>query len=114
MSDLDHENATPARDRELGMHRNITRRDFLNGVAVGASGALASPWLGGLLAAQAPRPSAQDRRGYYPPTLTGMRGSHPGAFEVAHALRDGTFWEEAGKPVATEEEFDLIVAGGGI
>lgn len=30
------------------MHRNITRRDFLNGMAVGAAGALASPWLGEL------------------------------------------------------------------
>jgi spermidine dehydrogenase len=54
-----------------------------------------------LLAAQMPAPSAQDRPGYYPPTRAGMRGSHPGAFEVAHALRDGTFWETAGKPVET-------------
>ena len=27
-------------DRELGMHRNITRRDFLNGVAVAAGATL--------------------------------------------------------------------------
>src|ERR1039458_2159409 len=93
MSNSDNENAGRSRDRELGMHRNITRRDFLNGIALGVSGTLASPWLGGLLAAQMPAPSVQDRPGYYPPTRTGMRGSHPGAFEVAHALRDGTFWE---------------------
>jgi len=30
----------------------------------------------------------QDPR-YYPPALTGMRGSHPGSFEAAHGLRDG-------------------------
>ena len=30
-------------DRELGMHRNITRRDFLNGVAMTAGAAL-MPW----------------------------------------------------------------------
>ena len=112
MSDLDNENSS--RPGELGMHRNITRRDFLNGVAVGVGGALASPWLAGLLAAQTPAPSAQDRPGYYPPTSTGMRGSHPGAFEVAHALRDGAFWERAGKPVETGEEYDLVVVGGGI
>jgi spermidine dehydrogenase len=43
-----------------------------------------------------------------------MRGSHPGAFEVTHSLRDGTFWEKAGKPVETGEEYDLVVVGGGI
>ena len=32
-------------DRELGMDRAITRRDFLNGVAIGIGGALASRWL---------------------------------------------------------------------
>lgn len=101
-------------DRELGMHRDITRRDFLNGMAIGVGGAVASPWLNGLLAAQTSALPAQDSPDYYPPTLTGMRGSHPGAFEVAHALRDGTFWEKAGKPVKTGEEYDLIVVGGGI
>lgn len=108
------EDSDRSRDRELGMHRNITRRDFLNGMAVGVGGMLANPWIGGLLAAQTPTASAQDRPGYYPPTLNGMRGSHPGAFEVAHSLRDGTFWEKAGKPVETGEDYDLVVVGGGI
>jgi spermidine dehydrogenase len=114
MSDLGKEKAGRFRDRELGMHCNITRRDFLNGMVMGAGGVLSSPWLGRMLAAQTPQLSAQDRVGYYPPTLTGMRGSHPGAFEVAHALRDGTFWDEAGKPVDTGEIYDLVVVGGGI
>jgi hypothetical protein len=26
---------------------------------------------------------------YYPPALTGLRGSHAGSLDVAHALRDG-------------------------
>jgi spermidine dehydrogenase len=101
------------RDRELGMARSITRRDFLNGVALGVGGALASPWLNPLLAAQESG-SPQDRAGYYPPTLTGMRGSHPGAFETAHQLRDGEFWEKAGKPLETGETYDLVVVGGGM
>ena len=29
-----------SRDRELGMHRKITRRDFMNGVAVTAGAAI--------------------------------------------------------------------------
>ena len=43
-----------------------------------------------------------------------MRGSQPGAFDVPHALRDGTFWETAGTPVDTRETYDLVVVGAGI
>ena len=95
-----------SRDRELGMHRKITRRDFINGVAVTA-GAAMMPWE--LFAA-----TDQGKPSTYPPALTGMRGSHPGSFETAHGLRDGTFWESAGKPQDTGENYDLIVVGGGI
>jgi spermidine dehydrogenase len=103
-----------SRDRKLGMHRNITRRDFLNGLAVGAGGVVAGALFPNLLSAQASQRFAQDIPGYYPPTLTGMRGSHPGSFEVAHTVRDGDFWEKAGKPIDTHEEYDLIVVGGGM
>ena len=95
-----------SRDRELGMHRNITRRDFLNGVAVTAGAAM--------MRGHSPLPSPSQNSRYYPPALTGMRGSHPGSFDVAHSLRDGTFWATAGKPVETGEIYDLIVVGGGI
>lgn len=104
-----------SRDRELGMQRKITRRDFLNGVAVTA-GAAMMPWdlsaagLGAGQAAVGPESSPN----YYPPALTGMRGSHPGSFDAAHALRDGTFWDSAGKPEDTGETYDLIIVGGGI
>ncbi len=43
-----------------------------------------------------------------------MRGSQPGAFDVAHSLRDGTFWDTAGTPEDTHETYDLIVVGAGI
>ncbi|HEY3619142.1 MAG TPA: FAD/NAD(P)-binding protein [Candidatus Sulfotelmatobacter sp.] len=99
-----------SRDRELGMHRKITRRDFLNGVAMTA-GAAMMPW--DLLAAGKSADS-ETFANYYPPALTGMRGSHPGSFDAAHSLRDGTFWEAAGKPEDTGEVYDLIIVGGGI
>jgi spermidine dehydrogenase len=96
-------------DRELGMRRKITRRDFLNGVALTAGAAL-MPWQ--LLGAVGGDPEkAPD---YYPPALTGLRGSHPGSFDVAHSLRDGTFWDSVGTPKDTGESYDLIVVGGGI
>ncbi|MFM2289152.1 MAG: hypothetical protein RL684_2295, partial [Pseudomonadota bacterium] len=47
----------------------------------------------------------------YPPLLTGMRGSAPGSFEVAHALRDGAVFPDA-RPL--NEHYDLIVVGAGI
>ena len=102
------------RDQQLGMGRRITRRDFLNGVAVGigALGYASLPDLaqGTHAAFQAGVDSAKS----YPPALTGMRGSAPGAYDVAHALRDGDFWETAGTPAETNETYDLVVVGGGI
>ncbi|HEU4400640.1 MAG TPA: FAD/NAD(P)-binding protein [Candidatus Polarisedimenticolia bacterium] len=103
------------RDRDLGMNRSISRRDFLNGVAIGGAGALAGGWLSARgWAVEASEIAAQDRPGYYPPALTGMRGSTDGSYEAAHALRDGDFWKKAGPPVDTKEAYDLVVVGGGI
>jgi spermidine dehydrogenase len=103
-------------DRELGMGRDITRRDFLNGVsiAVGTSLLANTPWLHAFGIPQSPFTSEKDP-GYYPPAKTGMRGSHDGSWEVAHALRDskdnGKQWAD---PVDDDESYDLIIVGAGI
>ena len=56
----------------------ISRRDFLNGVALTIAAGLTPA---GQVAADPAR---------YPPALTGLRGQHPGSFETAHQwLRDG-------------------------
>ena len=103
-------------DKRLGMQRAITRRDFVQGTAVAAgaalqAGALGSSGLanaGAAVSAGAHRMTIAD----YPPVKTGMRGSHPGAYEIAHALaRDGAKFPE---PKSTEEHYDLIVVGAGI
>ncbi|MGA2590211.1 MAG: NAD(P)-binding protein [Bryobacteraceae bacterium] len=91
------------------MHRPITRRDFLNGAVMSAG---AAAWLLGL--ENTARGAQQDNDGYYPPALTGMRGSHDGSWETAHTLRDGNFWKTAGSPVDTHETYDLAIVGGGI
>jgi spermidine dehydrogenase len=98
------------KDRDLGMDRTITRRDFLNGVALTAGAAIVAPHVLAGLESADPEKSPE----YYPPALTGLRGSHVGSFEVAHSLRDGDFWSQAGKPVETGETYDLVVVGGGI
>lgn len=102
------------RDRRLGMDRPIERRDFLQGAAFTLSAAAAAGAIPGLVfgAGRDAANAAQDQPGYYPPTRTGMRGSHPGSFESAHAIRDNPdFVADAGD---TGERFDLIVVGGGI
>ena len=92
------------RDRLLGMNASITRRDFVGGMGI-AAGAALLPVSG----------CVENRAGggvatYYPPELTGMRGSHPGSFEVAHAAVQGQRWDAE----ATGEHYDLVVVGAGI
>ena len=91
----------------------ISRRDFLGGVALGAGATLAPAALTGCGASHAAGGLApqQETAGYYPPTLTGLRGSHPGSFEAAHALRDGA---RPPAPTDSGEVYDLVVVGGGI
>ncbi|MGD0986472.1 MAG: FAD/NAD(P)-binding protein [Candidatus Sulfotelmatobacter sp.] len=101
-------------DRELGMRRKITRRDFLNGIAVTAGAALLPQQVFADDQCELVRSEAEKHSPYYPPALTGLRGSHPGAFEAAHCLRDGTFFETFPTAQDTGESYDLIVVGGGI
>jgi len=101
------------RDRALGMFERIPRRDFLQGVAIGA-GACMTGGIFGCAAHQAPAAEAQAQRGYYPPDRTGMRGSHPGSFLTAHTLRDGQFWNHGEPRVDTGEWYDLVVVGSGM
>jgi spermidine dehydrogenase len=99
------------RDSEMGMYRNITRRDFLNGCAltIGASLTPSNPaWLKLILASES---APEKDPSYYPPAKTGMRGSHDGSWEVAHAMRDGETWPDA---VDENETYDLVVVGAGI
>jgi spermidine dehydrogenase len=97
-------------DRQLGMDAPITRRDFLNGVALGIGGTLAAGWLSPHLETVL----AQGNAGAYPPALTGLRGSHAGSFEAFHTMRDGAFWKGNATAHDTGEEYDLVVVGGGI
>jgi len=102
-----------SRDRELGMDRAIPRRDFLNGMSlvIGASLTGSSGFLAGMLAAADQQHAAEREPGYYPPSKTGMRGSHDGSWEVAHAMRDGKTWSSAARDA---ESYDLIVVGAGV
>ena len=92
------------RDKRLGMNQAISRRDFLNGVSV-AIGASLLP-----ACTRSGEPVVEGPAAYYPPAASGMRGSHPGSFEAAHAAVQGYRWA----PERTDEHYDLVIAGAGI
>jgi len=102
-------------EKDLGMGREITRRDFLNGVAIGVGGTLIAEGIGtetllaaGVLDEFAPEKAAD----YYPPARQGIRGNHDGTFTFAHRLRDGEGADSFGEPANTGEIYDLVVIGG--
>jgi spermidine dehydrogenase len=89
------------------MTDKITRRDFLNGTQVAIGASLLTPWA----EVFGTNPSKFELGpNYYPPAKTGLRGSHDGAWETMHARVAGTTWKQG----ATEEDYDLVVVGGGI
>jgi len=95
-----------ASDRKLGMHRAITRRDFVHDLGLASLG-LSLP-----LSSWANPEATAATTVYYPPVLTGLRGSHPGSFEVAHSLaREHKIFDQ---PRVLDESYDLIVVGGGL
>ena len=98
-------------DKYLGMNCPISRRDFLNGVALTIGSALIPP---AALAFDESLYSPEKVPGYYPPALTGMRGNHDGSFTYAHRLRDGEPWDAPSKPESTGETYDLVIVGAGI
>jgi spermidine dehydrogenase len=93
------------------MDRAILRRDFLNGAAMTIGAAMLPA---AVHASDLKTDEPQNHQGYNPPMSNGLRGSHPGSFEIAHSLRDGTFWQTAAAPEQLPGKYDLIVVGGGI
>src|SRR5258708_29542082 len=92
------------KDRELGMNREITRRDFLNGAAVGTGATLVGGSIGAeqLFAAAAFDEFAPEKASdYYPPARTGIRGNHDGSFAFAHRMRPGASTSSFGDAAPT-------------
>ena len=121
--------ASGSADRALGMDRDISRRDFLNGVAL-VAGSLALPETGlaaerdrsaaagtaaaGAAMAEVEPAGASPGEDYpYPPMRTGIRGSQPGSFTAAHALRNRRS-VDLGHAEHTGETYDLVIVGGGL
>jgi spermidine dehydrogenase len=84
----------------------MKRRDFINGTLMVAGASMFSGCT---------HNSVSDKFNplYYPPSLTGLRGSHPGSNIHAHE-RAWTKKSEWGPTTKLEESYDLVVVGGGI
>jgi spermidine dehydrogenase len=89
-----------------GGKQGISRRDFLDGVALVAGGMALSPLISSANSGQASSHAG------YPPALTGMRGNHPGSYEVAHAL--ARYGQRPADFKLIDTIYDLVVVGGGI
>lgn len=88
----------------------ISRRDFVNGMAMTAASLSFSPFEA---VARGFLPASTLSSDYYPPSLTGMRGSHPGSFEVAHSVAWGG--KRIDRPEQqTDQTYDLVIVGAGI
>lgn len=80
----------------------ITRRDFLNGLALAIAAGASPAQLFARTATAHP----------YPPGEQGLRGGHAGSFEVAHALRDGARFDLTRVPLS--ETHDIVIVGAGL
>ena len=96
--------------RTLGMDRRIDRRDFLNGVAVTVAGASAALGLAQSAVAQEFSNSAAN----YPPRRLGLRGNFPEAVSEFDAIRQGKYATFPAADSEIQEEYDLVIVGGGM
>jgi spermidine dehydrogenase len=133
-SSIDERLATagsPAEEIELGIHAEITRRDFLNAAALGSGAALlggAAPAAlraaeaGGATRATAAAAAtgAAAASGWHP--WTGYAGvgdyshSNGNTFDVmsaGHGIRDHLYEQSIAAATDTGETYDLVIAGGG-
>ena len=123
-------------DAKLGMNSPISRRDILHGLGALSAGALASGPLalfsgkvfsGNVFSGETPSGEAfaksdsnsltentSSTKHVYPPSSTGMRGNHPGSFEVTHQLgrEKKRNWGPILKP--DSQLYDLVIVGAGI
>lgn len=104
-----------SKDRKLGMNSPISRRDILQGFGVVTAGALAmgSPSLAQQILG-AENGTGELINNGYPPSLTGLRGNHPGSFEVAHELGRAGRTDLGDVQEADASDYDLVIVGAGI
>jgi spermidine dehydrogenase len=97
--------------QSLGMNRQIDRRDFLNGVALAVA---AGTGVGLIPEAAAQEVSGESASANYPPRRLGLRGNFPAAVSEFDAIRQGKYATFPVPASDIQEEYDLVVVGGGM
>jgi hypothetical protein len=99
------------------LNRDITRRDFVNGVAVGVGSALLTQTAPGCTGQDAARGRPSLGPDWYGYGGVGdyrlSHGNTPEVVATAHRIRDGEF-EKLPREFASVEEYDLVIVGGGV
>src|ERR1700730_15969694 len=99
-------------DRELGMFRKITRRDFLDGMVVTGLGAAVAASIPGCTSAGGHAIGQSDSA--YPPSTTGLWGQDNSSYAGMHKIRDRRFWSSAGAAHSSGEHYDAVIVGAGM
>jgi spermidine dehydrogenase len=96
-----------------GMDGEITRRDFLDGVARIIGGTAIASVASPVRTAWSANPDSAElaANNDYPPMRNGMRGFDAEAMEAGHAVRDG---KSFGAATDTAEDYDLVIVGAGM
>ena len=102
-------------DKELGLNKSITRRDFVYGSSL-IVGATYTGISGGSENTNNTYSFDVDSSWYGPGGVGDYENSHgnnPELIKAAHKIRSGRYEAELSEAMDTGEEFDLIVVGGG-
>jgi spermidine dehydrogenase len=99
-------------EERLGMNRKIPRRDFLNGAAIGITGAFGA--LNGIAANSRQPIFADVDSENYPPLRSGLRGQYPLAVEEFDSIHSGKYAQFSLTDADVTEEYDLVIVGAGI
>jgi spermidine dehydrogenase len=91
------------------MDRPIARRDFLNGIAIGITGAAL-----GRASANAAQGQVAGAAANYPPTRSGLRGNYPAAVDEFDKIRAAQYSQFPISDGDIHEDYDLVIVGGGI
>ena len=110
-----------AEERDLGMDRDITRRDFLNAVALGTGAALLGRGAGlgrsgrARLAqvARDPRRGIRSRATRAVGDYARSNGNTWDVVTAGHGIRDETYGKAIASAPDTGEVYDVMIAGGG-
>ena len=109
-----------AEERDLGMGRDVTRRDFINTLAVGTGAALLDAAAPGFARTEAGSASARAASTLHPWTGYGGVGDYArcngetwDVVHAAHGIRDHRFEGLGASAQSTGETHDVVIVGGG-